>query len=186
MPTPTIGNTYIETYTGKKFSLDTPEFDIEDIAHSLGMLCRYNGHCRHFISVAEHSLIVSLLCEELSLADPMEGLLHDASEAYLSDVPSPFKQRLPEWQRIDDLLTSALREHFMLPEKKDAGVKEADWLSLFVEAYYLLSDRGECIDDPMGVRPRALKLVEEGFRPVNLQPRDATDRFMQRFEELLP
>jgi 5'-deoxynucleotidase YfbR-like HD superfamily hydrolase len=50
--------TWIQTYSGRQFDIaaPTPEMvDLEDIAHSLAMQCRYNGHCQHFYSVAEHS-----------------------------------------------------------------------------------------------------------------------------------
>ncbi|MEM4379972.1 MAG: hypothetical protein QXL01_04720, partial [Thermoplasmatales archaeon] len=81
---------WIETYSGKKFDyLAQSELDIEDIAHALSNLCRFNGHTRVFYSVAEHSVNVSsMVPPELKIA----ALLHDAAEAYIGDVPSPLKQ----------------------------------------------------------------------------------------------
>lgn len=83
---------WIQTYTGSRmFPLDPhpAEIDIHDIAHSLSNLCRFNGHVKRFYSVAEHSCHVSdVLPAELRLA----GLLHDASEAYLCDLPRPIKR----------------------------------------------------------------------------------------------
>lgn len=77
---------YITTYTGKQVNpLDPPLqlIDIRDIAHSLALINRFNGHSQEPISVAQHSVYVSRLC-----AGPyaLQGLLHDASEAYLGDV----------------------------------------------------------------------------------------------------
>src|SRR5580704_6503205 len=86
---------YLSTYTGKKFFPYDPrpeQICIEDIAHGLSMLCRFVGQCRFFFSVAEHSIAVArLLPTNLKLF----GLLHDASEAYLADLPRPVKAGLP-------------------------------------------------------------------------------------------
>ena len=79
----------MSTYTGKKFFPFDPrpeQICIEDIAHGLSMLCRFSGQCPYFYSVAEHSIyVVHCLPDNLQL----EGLLHDASEAYLADLPRP-------------------------------------------------------------------------------------------------
>lgn len=91
---------FITTYTGKKFHYLYPapkEIDIRDIAHSLSLTCRFNGHCKVFYSVAEHSIRVSqIVPARLKLA----ALLHDAAEAYITDIPRPIKNafglRAPE------------------------------------------------------------------------------------------
>ena len=159
-----LENGWIETQYGR-FDLSNPSFDIRDIAHSLSQIARFNGHATRFYSVAEHSLMVSDLMESLGLGDPLEGLLHDASEAYLSDVPAPFKQFLPDWQKVDDSVEKALRSYWRLPERKSPGCKKADWLALFIEAYHLLPSKGEIFFDPAKLRPEALKLIENGWTP---------------------
>jgi 5'-deoxynucleotidase YfbR-like HD superfamily hydrolase len=68
------------------------DFCIEDIAHALGNSCRFTGHVRSFYSVAEHSVRVSRLIYEHGPVAAMNGLLHDASEAYLSDIARPIKK----------------------------------------------------------------------------------------------
>lgn len=88
-------NTKIVTYTGKAFDLlnSTPDMVcIEDIAHSLSLLCRYTGHVREFYSVAQHCVLMAENNEPLG--DPMAKLLHDAAEAYIGDIASPWKQLL--------------------------------------------------------------------------------------------
>jgi 5'-deoxynucleotidase YfbR-like HD superfamily hydrolase len=91
--------------------------------------------------------------------DPLEGLLHDATEAYLSDVPAPFKHRLPDWQRFDNGVEFALRKHFGLPLHKTAYCKEADWLALFIEAKQLVNGEGADFADPLNLRDKALSLL---------------------------
>jgi hypothetical protein len=85
----------IRTFTGKLINPLDPDpaaICIEDIAHSLANQCRFTGHTMRFYSVAEHSLCVA---DELLDHDDqvvLTALLHDASEAYLSDIASPVKQ----------------------------------------------------------------------------------------------
>ena len=83
---------FITTYTGKKFHYLDPqpdEIDIVDIAHSLSLTCRFSGHCREFYSVAEHSIRVA---EIVPLELRLQALLHDAAEAYITDIPRPIKR----------------------------------------------------------------------------------------------
>lgn len=85
----------IVTYTGKIFNFLNPKPEmvcIEDIAHSLAHLCRYTGHTREFYSVAQHCV---LMAENPDLpGDPLQKLLHDAAEAYIGDMASPWKNIL--------------------------------------------------------------------------------------------
>lgn len=148
---------FIQTHSGRHFSLDVPEFHLPDIAHSLSLLCRFNGHCSRFYSVAEHSLLVARIMEDLDLGNPLEGLMHDAVEAYLSDVPAPFKQFLPDWHRLETRLDGQIRERYGLPREKTEGCRKADWMALFIEAHDLTADGGRCFADPLGLRPVALQ-----------------------------
>ncbi len=93
---------WIETCSGTPFHFDAPEkhtFRITDIAHSLSMQCRFCGHTRRFYSIAEHSLHVAGLCPTVDMF--LLGLLHDATEAYLGDVTSPLKARLPDYRALE-------------------------------------------------------------------------------------
>ncbi len=83
---------WTNTYTGKRFDyVDfTPEqFCIEDIAHALAKTCRYSGHCEPFYSVAEHSVRAAFGL--VPYEHRLTALLHDATEAYIGDLNSPFK-----------------------------------------------------------------------------------------------
>ena len=177
---------WIETPSGKKFYPGRPEYDVEDIAHALAFNCRYNGHTKRFYSVAEHSILVSVLMEEFKLGSPLEGLLHDATEAYLTDVPAPFKSLLPDWKALDLQMENALRDQFGLPRGKTGGCREADELALFIEAYVLMPGKGEEYYDPNNVRPRALELVRAGYVPLCLDPDPAKAAFLKRWDYVRP
>lgn len=105
----------ISTLNGEFFDYTHPErysFDIEVIAHALSNICRYGGHCDFFYSVAEHSVLVSkVVPPELALC----GLLHDASEAFVGDMPSPLKAMCQSYRTIEDKVQSAIAERFGLP-----------------------------------------------------------------------
>jgi hypothetical protein len=182
-----MGVGFVETSSGAHFNLDEPDFRPEDIAHALSMNCRFNGHVRQFYSVAEHSLLVSALVYHMggNQQQCLEALLHDATEAYLSDVPAPFKQFLPDWRAIDAKLDAKLREWAGLPSDKTGLVKDADWLALFIEAYHLLPDGGECFLDPGDFRPRAMRLIEEGRGNLYyMTPSTARSAFLGSWLEL--
>src|SRR6266496_3875421 len=86
------GNGEIILASGKWFNVFNPkpeDVDIRDIAHALSNQCRFTGHTKEFYSVAQHSVLVSTFCAP---EDAAWGLLHDASEAYLSDIASPVKK----------------------------------------------------------------------------------------------
>ena len=105
---------YIHTYKGKKFYVLDPQPEdicIEDIAHALSNLCRFGGHSPRFYSVAEHSTHVS---EAVPLKDSLWGLLHDASEAYLCDIPRPFKQYLTNYKKLEERIQRAIGSTFNL------------------------------------------------------------------------
>jgi hypothetical protein len=106
---------YIHTYTGNKFYAMDPkpeDINIRDIAHALSNLCRFGGHSPIFYSVAEHSVLVS---EAVPVKDALWGLLHDASEAYLCDIPRPFKQYLTNYKELEERIQRAIGDAFNLP-----------------------------------------------------------------------
>lgn len=180
---------FVETSSGTKFYLHDPEFRFDDIAHALAYNCRFNGHTKDFYSVAEHSLLVSAIVEYLggNHQQILEGLLHDATEAYLTDIPAPFKQFLPDWKKLDYDLDQKFRTWADLPSSKTGLVKQADWMALFIEAYHLLPDGGECFADPENLRERALELADEyGLAPFCFGPEEAEDLFLREWAELAP
>ncbi len=133
--------TFITTIGGRKFdpvSPDEKDIDIEDIAHSLSLICRANGHFREFFSVARHcincareaaargySSRVALLC-----------LLHDATEAYIGDMTRPLKMQLPYYCENEKRLYSKILSALDISEPthdESAVVREIDDCMLYHE-----------------------------------------------------
>ena len=117
---------WIQTYLGVQFWPADPrpeEICLEDIAHALSMLCRYGGHCKRFYSVAEHSV---LLAYNVRRENRLWALMHDASEAYLVDVPRPIKPFLQGYREMEDGIMQAVRKRFRLPGRMPDEVKEMD------------------------------------------------------------
>ena len=135
---------WTQTYSGKQFfplDPDVEDLDIEDIAHSLSMICRFNGHCRAFYSVAQHSVLVSQVCEETSLAAARWGLLHDAAEAYVGDVVRPIKAILEDFQMVEEHLANVVARRFFADHSAEvqAAVRLADDQLLATELDQLMS-----------------------------------------------
>lgn len=118
------------------FDMRPEDVDIEEIAHALSMLCRFNGHCREFYSVAQHSVLVAqALPPELALA----GLLHDATEAYCGDMIRPLKRSMPAYREVEDRIWAVIAQRFGLPQDLPPEVKEADNRMLQTERRDLLA-----------------------------------------------
>ncbi len=171
---------WIQTVSGKKFPLDKPDLDqidIEDIAHALSMLCRFNGQCTKFYSVAEHSVHVSYEIDpELALV----GLLHDAAEAYLGDVPSPLKKKLRRFTKFENRMEAAIGKKFGVDAKlfKNKELKRAD--------IQLLVDEKEVVMVPEPEPwPDNAPPIKNTDRIECWSPEDAKAAFLSRFHELL-
>ena len=102
----------IRTYTGININILDPKAEdvcIEDIAHALSQQCRFAGHTSRFYSVAEHSLLCSSMAPR---RHALAALLHDASEAYLVDIPTPIKRLMPEYYKAEFRLMEVIAEKF--------------------------------------------------------------------------
>lgn len=108
----------IMTCSHKMFDPLNPEIeliDIADIAHSLSMLCRANGHFQRFYSVGMHSINCAkeAIARNYSRKVQLACLLHDGSEAYLSDVTRPVKQEIPRYKEIEEPLQDVIWKKFL-------------------------------------------------------------------------
>ena len=130
---------WMQTYSGGRFyPCDPRAEDINplDIAHALSLLCRYGGHVDRFYSVAEHCVLMS---EAVSPENALVALLHDATEAYVVDVPRPLKMELPDYRAIEANVWLAIAERFGVDPEHNPDVKEADNRILLTERDALMS-----------------------------------------------
>jgi predicted RNase H-like nuclease len=144
---------YILTYTKTKFYPLEPvqsDIHIEDIAHALSFMTRANGHCKHFYSVAQHSINCGKEAKSRGYSERVQlgCLLHDANESYISDLTRPVKHNLSEYFVIEEKLQSTIYARFGLgdlSEDEQAQIKDVDDALLHFEFAALM----ECqIYDP--------------------------------------
>jgi len=169
---------WIQTYSGRRFNPTNPNPDavvIQDIAHALSMQCRFTGHTKKFYSVAQHSVYVSHICNE---EDALWGLLHDASEAYLVDVPRPLKRsgKFQAYLDYEAQMQEAICKRFGLPIQEPPSVKKADTKLLATEARDLMSP----LHSDWVNRATPLPFTIDAW-----EPQKAKNMFMQRFYELI-
>lgn len=124
-------NDFITTATGRRFHFENPqpdEIDIADIAYSLSNTNRWGGHSYPAFNVAQHSVMVAdaLLRNGASQIIQLQGLMHDAAEAYLGDVPTPIKRMLPEYMAMEILVTDAIFQKWRIPMPLDHQVHLQD------------------------------------------------------------
>lgn len=168
---------WIQTHSGRRFCPTNPNPDaivIQDIAHALSMQCRFSGHCKKFYSVAQHSVLVSYICDS---QDALWGLLHDASEAYLVDVPRPLKKsgKFQAYIDFEAKMQEAICRRFGLPLAEPPSVKKADTAMLSTEARDLMAPLHSDWTQPVDPLPFMIE-------PWNNDK--AKDMFMKRFFEL--
>jgi len=132
----------ISTYDGDFFDFENPEgytYSIYCIAHALSNICRYGGHSDKFYSVAEHSVLVSrLVPSHLALT----ALLHDASEAFVGDMPSPLKALFPDYKALEERIQASISKQFGMVFPFPAEVKLAD-----KQAYKAEREQITCVAD---------------------------------------
>lgn len=137
---------WIQTYSGKKFFLFEPRFEMvnrHDIVHALSNLCRFGGHCRRFYSVLEHSVRCYEVSRRLEYGSRLQKLclLHDAHEAYTGDMVRPLKGKLPEYRDVCESVQKAVLRLFDLkcPTHVERNLIESvDTLMLAAEVEHVM------------------------------------------------
>lgn len=123
----------IQCWSGHYFDFLHPHQSfvlVKDIAHSLAMQCRFNGHTDRFYSVAEHSVLCSHIVPH---EDALTALMHDAAEAFVGDVPKPLKRLLPDYAEIEKSVEEAIFNKLDIPFPFPPSIKEADLRMLRLE-----------------------------------------------------
>jgi 5'-nucleotidase len=168
---------WCQTFTGVAFYPFDPaatEVHDMDIAHALSLQCRFGGHCREFYSVAEHCVRVSHIVPPNYAR---EGLLHDAAEAYLIDLPRPIKLGMPEYSTVEKRIAKVIGYKYgawldPLPDE----VKLADEIMLATEKRDLMAEA----PIPWAWLPEPHR--DRIIKP--LSPREARAAFLNRMSEL--
>lgn len=131
----------VRIYTGRyvdPFNMKADDIDIRDIAHSLSHQCRFAGHTKKFYSVAQHCIFTM---KKVSDENRLEALLHDASEAYLLDIPTPIKKQLTGYAEAEERIMKLVAEKFGFNWPMSEDVKAADRIMLQEEwEQYVIAD----------------------------------------------
>lgn len=95
----TTSSAWCKTADGQEinlFDLDASLFTVGRIAHALARINRFAGHWVLPVSVARHSIhVANQLCRSgYDIETQLQGLFHDAAEAFTTDIPSPLKRLL--------------------------------------------------------------------------------------------
>jgi hypothetical protein len=151
------------------FNPDPQDIKIDDIAHSLSMQCRWNGNCKRFFSVAQHSVLVSILAEQYCPGAAAWGLMHDATEAFCGDMSRPKKRMFPLFEQGEDHAAAIIRKRFDIwfDDEIAEAVNRADYDMAFYEAEALFDDH-RLTSDPVfnDVRPPGTIFdVFDNFKP---------------------
>ena len=145
---------YLITYSGKKVDLLDPSpdsIDIDDIAHALSQITRFNGHHASHFSVADHSLhVLKLMRQRTAKANLLlAALMHDASEAYLGDMSTPLKLLCPDYRAIEARFEAVIAKKYGFDDLsglEKLALKDCDFIALKTEAsdghYYLALHEG--------------------------------------------
>ena len=159
---------YIVTFSGEEFTPLTPDIKkihIEDIAHSLSLLCRANGHISYFYSVAQHC--INCVSEAKARGYPakvqLACLMHDASEAYISDITRPVKKHLADYKKIEKTLQDVIYTKFLgapLTEDEFFVVDEIDSAILVYELNAMLNSKTKKFTD-VGVKLASTPSLEQ-------------------------
>ncbi len=179
--------------SGRRLDLLDPsplDVEIEDIAHGLARVARWNGQTKgaHAFSVAQHCVLVEQLVGELrprgTKALRLAALLHDAAEYVIGDLISPFKAAVGlDYKALENRLAGAIHIRFGLPPISQAAdvtlIKKADRIAAFFEATQLagfaVTEAREFFGSPRGVTVPRL---------VPLPPESAQEQYQERFRRL--
>jgi len=180
--------------SGRRLDLVNPsplDIEIEDIAHGLARVARWNGQTtgKYAFSVAEHSVIVEDICGQLdsniSASKRLTALLHDAPEYVVGDMISPFKAILGDsYKGVEQKLEEAIHLRFGLPARCPQTlkrlIKRADRICAWFEAVQLAGFTESEANKLFGKPPKTIQLT---LNPQSITASQAS--FLARFSRLL-
>lgn len=173
----------IETFTGGRFYPFDPrpaEVQLEDVAGSLAHTCRFGGHCQRFYSVAEHSLYVARELADCGERVQAYGLLHDAGEAYVGDIPRPVKARLGDFEAVEARIREAVWDAVGLP-----APTESEWEAVMAADDRLLAHEADRLLDDGSWATEAPELSYDLDAADPTSPSEARGAFLDRARSLL-
>jgi uncharacterized protein len=182
--------------SGRRLDLLDPsplDIEIEDIAHGLARVARWNGQTRgdHGFSVAQHCVLVEAIFHHCNKSAPrterLAALLHDAPEYVIGDMISPFKAALGvDYKAFEHRLMAAIHVRFGLPAAASAeleiSIKQADKMAAYLEATQLAGFSVPESEKFFG-RPKGLTAAFQNIEP--LPTNDAKELFLKAFKKLV-
>jgi uncharacterized protein len=180
----------LETVSGRKVDVSNPnpsDIVIEDIAWALSRMPRFSGHSIPYMpySVAQHCIQVAEELKPHGARIQLLGLLHDAAEAYINDLPSPVKH-IPEIhaviKKLEDSLMAAIYTSLEINAptvEEEEIVKVADKTQQAVEAYNFMYSRGKDWNLP----EVSFTKLQEFREPMSSI--DSYHEFLSHFEDLI-
>lgn len=161
----------ILTYTGKMFDPIAPEpgkIDVRDMAHALSLLCRANGHFPTFYSVAQHCIACAREAGARGWSRRVQlgCLLHDGSEAYLSDVTRPVKKVLPAYLEIEKPLQDVIWDRYLEPSLTPEELGQVFQIDDELLYHEFLTHTGMALADTAPVLASAPSFAFVDFRAV--------------------
>lgn len=169
---------WTQLYSGRSFWPMDPrpgDFDMGDVSIALSRICRYNGHCLRYYSVAEHSVHLALWVygQTGSRRLTLQALLHDGPEFIIADIVRPAKPFLQNYGDVEFRIQAALMEQHGLPHDLADIVKEGD-------TRILVDERAQ------NMAPTGLQWSSDGLEPLNVtlqfwDPVDAQREFLDLY-----
>lgn len=169
---------FIQVYSGGRFWPLDPrpeEITLDDIAHALSHQCRFSGHTEFHYSVAQHSVLVSDYCDE-----PLAGLMHDSSEAFLVDIPRPIKPAIPQYLEIEAKIMAIIGKKFGFLVPVSDNVIAIDNAMLWLEKNQVMKPGLNWYQDKDANIPEEMK----NLKLLEWSPRYAKEAFIYRFHQI--
>lgn len=170
------------TYTKREFEPLDPnmeDINIIDIAHALSMNCRANGHIPYFYSVAQHSINCSIEAKARNHSKRLQlaCLLHDGSEAYISDIIRPVKKYLSDYKKVEFKIQNLIYEKYNIKDLTMAEHSAIDDIDDTILYYEFIEMSKIELWTPKPKLHGEIELGEFGFKEME-------DRFIDQFNML--